>query len=323
MTAAPGTRQLIIQPSCGLANRLRALISAQRLADLSGRRLSVIWKPSDACGCHFSELFVNEFDMLDDLTAVNQPGVVRYTRPKPAKVNVFIAAETIYIDLCAVLRDPCERVIPWDKLAVYFSRLKPVARVNDAVNVFVKDHFNPPILGVHIRRGDHPHHRKAQAAGLLHASEEKYIAEIDVCLESMPDATLFVASDDGAPDTIDYHDYSYASTGLMERLRRRYGARLVFYPKSSLNRHTPEGIQDGLIDLLLLNHADFVIGTVYSGFSELSVMHNIGRGKARKSCLKMINPDPGARPQEAPSKPAPTHQPWTMSRMMTLRHKLF
>lgn len=52
-----GSRWMLLQPTLGLCNRLRAVVSAVNLCSRTRRVLLLQWHPSDACGAHFLDLF--------------------------------------------------------------------------------------------------------------------------------------------------------------------------------------------------------------------------------------------------------------------------
>lgn len=57
-------KTLTIYPINGLANRLMALISAVRVATLTGYRLQVIWEKDQSCRAMLSDLFEADFDVI-------------------------------------------------------------------------------------------------------------------------------------------------------------------------------------------------------------------------------------------------------------------
>lgn len=64
-----------------------------------------------------------------------------------------------------------------------------------------------------------------------------------------------------------------AETRWKKAFRRRYGARLVLYPKRSVRRHDVEAIQDALVDIYLLQRCTAFVGTMYSSFTDLASVY--------------------------------------------------
>ncbi|CAJ1458444.1 unnamed protein product [Effrenium voratum] len=100
-------------------------------------------------------------------------------------------------------------------------------------------------VSVHIRRTDH---KKA----IARSPEELFMQMMDSYSEDTP---FFLATDDPAVEA---------------RFKARYGGRLLTNSKRSLDRHAPEGIQDALLDLLLLSQGCEVLGSYKSSFSAMA-----------------------------------------------------
>ncbi|CAJ1368622.1 unnamed protein product, partial [Effrenium voratum] len=82
--------------------------------------------------------------------------------------------------------------------------------------------------------------------------QELFMQMMDSYSEDTP---FFLATDDPAVEA---------------RFKARYGGRLLTNSKRSLDRHAPEGIQDALLDLLLLSQGCEVLGSYKSSFSAMA-----------------------------------------------------
>lgn len=67
-------RAFFIHTQYGLGNRLRALGSAMAIANVTGRVLVLIWEPDVHLDCHFNDLFVNEYVLIEKLS-MNWPPI--------------------------------------------------------------------------------------------------------------------------------------------------------------------------------------------------------------------------------------------------------
>ena len=67
-------RALFVHAQYGMGNRLRALGSAMAVAKVTGRVLVLIWEPDVHLDCRFSDLFVNDFVVIDKLNMNWPPG---------------------------------------------------------------------------------------------------------------------------------------------------------------------------------------------------------------------------------------------------------
>ena len=280
-------RQFIIEPYAGLANRLRVLLSAQRLAEMTNRALAVVWLPHKGCGCQYSDLFENEIQQVDsgDLSDVASSEIVRIS--KNDTHHLFSEAPVVYCRSCHILGKPGE--FPYGvftKLAPYFNRLKPIRWIQEAVDACVANRFRSHMLGVHVRRGDRVD-KKIREQGLIGTVSDLFFKEVDRYLRDWPEAAIFLATDDGAP-TERFEKYTYRPEGLVREFTERYGTKLVIYKKRTLDRADVTGVQDALIDLLLLNNTNFVFGSAGSSFSQFAIMRNLESRKTMRRCLRMV-----------------------------------
>ena len=146
--------------------------------------------------------------------------------------------------------------------------LQPIPAIAASIRQFHDESFRPKMIGVHMRRGDFVKHRPDTVANL-----DVAIEAVDKWLNEAPDAGILLCTDDGAP----LHATSAVSRyeGVRETFQSRYGPRVIWTTPRSLDRRTPEAIQDGLVDLWLLRQTDFFVGTKGSSFS---MMAAYGRG---------------------------------------------
>ena len=83
-------KTLTIYPINGLANRLMALISAVRVATLTGYRLQVIWEKDQSCRAMLSDLFEADFDVisLEEFWRQNQTKKLAIVDANDARENI-------------------------------------------------------------------------------------------------------------------------------------------------------------------------------------------------------------------------------------------
>ncbi|CAE8681871.1 unnamed protein product, partial [Polarella glacialis] len=106
----------------------------------------------------------------------------------------------------------------------------------------------PGSMSVHIRRTDH-------VKAITRSPDELFLDAMDACLFKDEDATFFLATDDPEVEAA---------------MRHRFGNRLLTQRKRTLDRNSPEGIEDALLDLLLLAQGEKVIGSFRSSFSAMA-----------------------------------------------------
>ena len=133
----------------------------------------------------------------------------------------------------------------------------PAAEIREKADAFVRRHFRPGMVGVHIRATDNAASRNGSP---LHFFEER------IRLLSETGTPVFLAAD--SPETI-------------ARMRRIPGAAITVLEKviPSKNRwpnprvSEPSLVEDYL-DLLLLARCDFVLGSHGSSYTDLAVAFN-------------------------------------------------
>jgi hypothetical protein len=114
----------------------------------------------------------------------------------------------------------------------------------------------PIVIGVHCRQTDNS---KSFYEGLI--PPDAYHAHIDRAIERFPQARLYVAADTAA---------------ARERIRRRYGARLLPHVSetnpSLAERYTRAGQKAALADMIALSRTSLIIGTRFSSFTYVSAI---------------------------------------------------
>lgn len=251
----------------GLSNRINVLISGLALAEASGREFRMLWPRTPACGATFGELFANDWpvDEIDAQALADLP--YGWSRHNPAPPDLLAAIADVLVlgshhilvrpDLYpghAALVAPC---------LTYFHQLQPVAAIDTTIRAFSDRYFRPTMIGLHLRRGDFVTIRPDILGNTAVA-----LTAVENALQQFPEAGIFLATDDGAPDLLLRHAQM---EGVCESIARCFGARVVWTTPRSLARHTPEAVQDGLVDLYLLRQTDYLIGSVGSAFSRLAV----------------------------------------------------
>jgi hypothetical protein len=244
---------------------MRAIASAKRLCAKSGARCTVIWDWGD-----YRALFDDDTDWVPParLTdpapkgpmpcyhqirhASGSEGGNRYTRRVPLTTHSHIVVSTPHV-FGAVEESPLtgrERpVLPWLP--------RPSVSILDRVRTFQRDYFPPRIAGIHIRRTDN-------AQAIAGSPDRAYFRRANRAVER--GYHLFLATDNDA---------------TTRAMHRRYGTKLIQYPKSSaMERRWPRhdfvlsDVVDDFVDLWLLTSCDLVIGTPYSSYSRIAMLLN-------------------------------------------------
>eukprot|EP00933_Yihiella_yeosuensis_P015193 TRINITY_DN13333_c0_g1_i1.p1 TRINITY_DN13333_c0_g1~~TRINITY_DN13333_c0_g1_i1.p1 ORF type:complete len:395 (+),score=38.65 TRINITY_DN13333_c0_g1_i1:97-1185(+) len=296
---------LIVQPVWGLCNRLRAVVAARMLAEHLGRELVVDWQQQPGCNCPWDRLIrpVPGIRHLRDELAAEDPdaALVAGAELLDAWNEVAIAvsiggAEGSHPSLQAfeAFHRECYHgglAYLIDPASDNWRRLRPVTSSDTLPSCFAVDclcvrafnPFYPPrdedrtslaterarhlgelrpapaiseriwklpagVVSVHIRRTDH-------AKAIARSPDALFIAELDSCCAENADTRFFLATDDPQVEAA---------------LKQRYGQRVLTQKKRTLDRNSPEGIEDAFLDLLLLSQGSKVIGSFRSSFSAMA-----------------------------------------------------
>jgi hypothetical protein len=267
MSDGPRRSTLTVFCGAGLCNRLMVLASGVIVGETSGRTFTMLWPRTPACGAGFHELFAGSWPVTD----------VARLEPSLWRLNI----RGRHLPVPDLLNDPRPEIVLghsyWllrprahpdhaplhARCAGILARLEPLPEIAERVQKFRARHFGATMIGVHLRRGDY-HTRHPEMCGNTTAA----MAAVDRFLADMPDAGILLATDDGAGDP---RAGPTPYEGVRETFGKRYGARIVQTRPRTLDRRTPDAIQDALVDLLLLRSTHAFVGTPVSTFSELAV----------------------------------------------------
>jgi hypothetical protein len=259
------SRTLTVFCRAGLSNRVRVLISGIAVAEVSSRAFRMIWPRNASCGASFRDLFANDWpvadvDKLDPALAAHQSARWSF---RTAHGLLSDPRRDIVLGLNNWLVNPEPGALPVIRARCIelLDELEPRAILRDRITGFRADHFRPPVIGVHLRRGDFLRLRPDVAGNTQEA-----LAALDCFLAEAPHARIFLCTDDGSRDQKQEH-----REGLRELFQARYGDRMIATSPRSLDRRTPEGVQDAVVDLWLLRATQMLVGTHGSSFSALAV----------------------------------------------------
>jgi hypothetical protein len=233
----------------GLCNRIKTVVSGMRLREEGQRkRLVIRWPVDSDCGCAFTQLFDNPFEVA---LSVPRSDVPDYWR-------LWIAGDEVPQGFASNYQADDGRSIDleYDRIperlqriyARHFGALSPVPAIRDRVDALAAG-LPTDAVGVHVRRGDFQRpYRPAQ-------NDVQFFAAMDAVLRDRPGARFVLATDSEETERL---------------FVERYRTRIVRHPKSTRARDQAEAICDALVDLLLLGRCPHLIGTYSSTFSEVA-----------------------------------------------------
>lgn len=251
----PKVRNLLATCSSGLCNRLLLLAGAMRAAKLTQRKVLLYWPANTEAGCAFSDLFENDIRTFAE-------GDLNYLLNTAVTVQLYNAWRMRgpqFPDLAPDGDPQAEIVLVKGWYYPKFSHEEYNGRFFESVReqllslrprralIERAERFGLPerCLGVHLRRGE--------AFPEFHLSrDEHFEAIMSALLREFPDLKFFLSTDDPATE---------------EKFRGRFGERVLHLPKTGGGRRTREGMEEAMVDLLLLSRTRAIIGNNFSTFS--------------------------------------------------------
>jgi hypothetical protein len=251
-------RTLICASHSGLSNRLLLLAGSLRIAELTGRQLILYWPVNDAAGCPFSQLFTNAlrtFRAEDIDTVLHSCSTVKvYNSWHHPLLYTGVAedgdpeTQIVIMKGWIAPRFRGEQDTPafWDQVRTQLRALTPAPGLREEVENFV---LPEPCIGVHLRRSE------KHIAEFNLSTDEHFERIMDALIAAEPSLHFLIATDDAATE---------------QKFLTRYSGRALSFEKSRRKRNDPRGIEEALIDLLLLGRTRAILGNHYSSFSFLA-----------------------------------------------------
>lgn len=262
-------RKMIFVPAGGVANRVRATLSAIALAEAAGVELKIIWFRDWALHAAFRDLFVPE-RLPAGVRIVEASAVDLLVYDRPRRKNFHVPAwfqrrmfrSCLYEHQADGLRQSGFDFLRWARqgkvyMAAYLAFypytpdllhavFRPVPEIAEEIGRRCAL-FPPYTVGVHIRRTDN-------ALSIEHSPLELFFECLDRELAEHPGLGIYLATD---------------SEDVKREMRARYAGRLIC-AGSKADRSTTEGIREGIADLWTLSRTRKVYGSFHSSFSELA-----------------------------------------------------
>lgn len=282
---------IIFSARWGLSNRVRALVGAQAVASLTQSPLLIHWKLHGSCPAKFDELY--DLSALDSTRLINKREADELISSAPQRS--FDTAEWfthIPIDAfnITVSHDEyCARAVD------HLRKLKPIDRLNEAIDHLAISLNLGECVGVHIRMTDNVE-AYAKWQELDPNFEPGKISQLEGFCRllkalSRNHERVFLATDNNSIGTVigqefsnvlmydkrycrnsflgflDARSGSNVTSKLMLKVRRKLG---IFNWRATSWRTT--SVEDALIDLMLLSRCRKIVGTYYSSFGEVSAL---------------------------------------------------
>ena len=227
---------VVVEVCAGLGNRLRAMASGFCVAEELGRPLRIVWPWEPSCGATFDQLFENEF-----------PGVIFYkTMPAVKKTMCLSPADWAAVkdtDGPIVIKSYGQFTENKERFLYWLRQLRPRPEILAALTMFSYG----PVVGVHMRRGDHVKCIADSPTGLFISAMRRY-----------PSSTLFFVASDLNTDR-----------DILEHL---FPGQILTVART-LVRDTAAGMVDAVKDFVALSKCSEILGSKGSSFSDMAAAY--------------------------------------------------
>lgn len=260
--------KVIVDVQYGLGNRLRALASAQLLAQKTGREFVLVWIPDIHCQAEFHDLFTNDFPVINSLDKTDLSSADKYNymateagSEKDKLIN-HDSGRDIYVKSAFVLNHKFTKA---NNLSKVLQQLDPVQEIKDIIGQYkVEDR-----IGLHIRSGggkeaskdpwDNSENWSAKGKENLFYWRERstpqvFMQEMDRLLSVDQSLKFFLATD---------------SDDIYGQFQERYPDKIAFLKRDLYDRSL-EQQKYALADILLLSKTQYILGSYWSSFSEIA-----------------------------------------------------
>lgn len=255
---------IVIKPTGGLANRMRALDSAISLSKKHQLSLHLIWELDPTCNCKFTDLFVRPdginslvqvkagvktkflnviarlyFYCMPNHSYINQPVMDKLLHDK-SDCEELLSTQHTYISTDSRFYTPLSKAL--------FSTIQP----KDSLQNIIDSYSVQNMIGVHIRRTDNK-------VSIANSPTKKFIDQMKKEAEKDKHVRFFLATDDPSTETA---------------MREIFKGKIITHVKKSLNRNDASAIKDAVIDLYCLAGSRKIIGSFWSSFSDVAAQIN-------------------------------------------------
>jgi hypothetical protein len=258
--------RLLLVPSGGLGNRLRAIASAVQLAEATGTTLQMLWFKDWGMGARWGEIFKPmEHQSLREATLMD---CLVYDRPR--KRNLFVPR--LFQSVLFEQRIDEREVTPlkhrnfdfqaWARgkksymscyqdfgevsNRLYSTLFHPIDELEQRIAANLAQLGESPI-GIHVRRTDN-------VAATQRSPLSLFFEAMDAIVKANPAQRFYLATDD-------------ESTKMA--MTERYGEALLM-SSSKAERGTVEGIKDAVVEMFTLARCREIYGTADSSFSVIA-----------------------------------------------------
>lgn len=245
----------------GLANRLRAIASAYKLAKEFGTHITVHWDINIELNSEFEKLFQVNDNIINVknhniLSAIHIFSIIRahtahHIRKSICKIiSKDKTNQNSFITQFAKSPQKTYRILTCYNFyeAHDYTFIKPVSFIDARVSTLLKDIDKTNLVGIQIRRTDH-------IMSITNSPTELFIEYMNKELESNPKTVFYLATDD---------------INIRSQIIDLFQDKIIYTPTDSISRETQSGMIDAVIDFIALSRCHRIYGSYTSSFCEVA-----------------------------------------------------
>jgi hypothetical protein len=251
---------IVIIPTQGLCNRLRAIASAHILSKHLETKMFMIWTPEECCPCEFTDLFKNHFNSID----INNMKTKKYIFNPNVHTETLLRNTKNLEEMDYIIiqgghefksNTMSEETFILEK-TLFYKSLICVNDIDDYVSNFTSKWFNTshPVVGVHYRDFIPKYD---QADGRDFSKE----SPIDIFVNRIKEIHT-------ADDSVHFYLSSNSKNALNIIKHNIPTAVFISETDNELTRDSKTGIKHALRSLIILSKTQYILGTYMSSFSD-------------------------------------------------------
>lgn len=252
---------IVIIPTQGFCNRLRAIASAYILSKYLQSNLFVIWNPEDCCNCHLTDIITNSFNTIS-LQTIHQSNNYLYA-PDVHTNQLMNLLQQKTFDYLVIqggheFKHPNMSVLSFiQQKSLFYKSLQFTTTIQHIVNSV--DSSN--CVGIHYRDFI-PKYDALDGRDFSKTSPLNQFVDIikQMYLENK-DRKFFLSS-----NTIN----AYAQLSLFIP-----NENIIMLKDIDTERNSSKGVIDAVANLLLLSKCKYIIGTLMSSYSDEACFFNL------------------------------------------------
>ncbi|MCD7972295.1 MAG: glycosyl transferase [Candidatus Azobacteroides sp.] len=259
--------QLTFIPVGGMANRMRAIVSAYSLSKDINSDLKIIWFRDWAMRCRFHELFEPLPENII-LKEADKPDLLLNDRPRKKNFYLPLLFEKVRYDICLYeeqVREMHLKQIPFTEKVrnknvyiasfsdfypwnddIYSLLFIPVRDIREEINRRIQ-FFNSRTIGIHIRRTDN-------TGAISNSPTYLFIEKMEKEIKDCPEILFYLATDSETDRQI---------------IQDKFGERIITFPQE-ISRRSLKGMKNAVADLYTLSHTSRIYGCYNSSFSPVA-----------------------------------------------------